>query len=204
MEACVKPCASSAALVAACVSIASLCLAACSSSSAGKTRYPAGHEGVAHKFDEGTIVATHDVIVDGQATNMGTIVGTAVGGAVGAISKTDIQDSTDVAQRGIATAVGAAAGAVLARHIEKELTKHAAQQLTIALDSGELVIIIQKAREPHFYEDERVRVYTTPSGDARVLHMADEIYAETETNIYIIGEEELAGDDVSVSWLSGR
>lgn len=197
----------------ACISVAAL-VTACSSTSS-RSHYPTAHAGIAHKLEHGTILETRDVVIDGQATNVGTVVGGGIGGAVGAIAVPvksttsitqndagglDIHGSSNVHESRAAMGIGAAVGVLAGRHIEKKLSARKAQELVIQLDSGERVVIIQPNREPPFISNERVQVYTTALGNSRVFHGDEDPYVDPETNAYLIEEEGEEFEDEPVVW----
>ena len=195
---------------------AAILLAACGST-ASKSSYPVTHTGAVQKMEKGTVVGTRNVKIDGRATNMGRIVGGAVGAGVGALS-VPIKSETTITQSGpnsvairstdnrheshAATAIGGAVGMVVGQKVEKVLTAKKAQEITVALDSGETVVIIQEYREPEFYDQERVKVYTTRAGEAVVYHSDENPHLDPETSAYIVGdpEEEAAEDFEPVVW----
>lgn len=166
-------------------------------------------------MEEGTVVAERTVRIDGRATNMGRIVGAGVGAAVGAVSvpyesetvitQTNdsilIQGSDNRGQQHAATAVGGALGTLVGQEVEKMITAKQAQELTIAMDGGETVVIVQESREPEFYENERVKVYTTRNGESVVYHTGENPMVDPETNAYLVDDvEEEAEAFEPVTW----
>lgn len=191
-------------------------MGACGSTSSSTARYPVTHAGAVQNVQEGTVVSTRVVKIDGRATNMGRLVGAGIGTAVGSVtvpyeSETRIYESepgvisidgTDNrAQNRAAMAVGGAVGMVVGQEVEKMITAKKAQELTIALDQGETVVVVQEYREPEFYEDERVKVYTTRSGDSVVYHAGENPGLDPETNAYLIDETVEDSDEFeTVTW----
>lgn len=137
--------------------------AGCASRGAA-ARYPVAHVGVAHKLDQGTIVSAREVVIDGEATGLGRVSGAAVGGAAGAVSA-----GGSVAQRTVGVAIGGVVGSIVGNEVEKRVTEKRAQELTIRLDSGELIVVVRPVDEGAYMETERVQVFTTTSGATRVL-----------------------------------
>ncbi|MBK1876897.1 hypothetical protein [Pelagicoccus mobilis] len=182
----------------------SVLVGGCASSAPTKSTYPVTHAGSIQRVEDGTVVTVRQVKIDGVATNMGAIVGAGVGTAVGAISvpletKTtvhesspgviSINESSNRHESTAAMAVGGAVGMVVGQKVEKMMTAKRAQELTIALDSGETVLVVQEYREPAFYEDERVKLYTTRTGDSIVYHAHDDPSMDPDTNAYLVGDE---------------
>ncbi len=147
---------------------------------------------------------------------MGMIVGAGIGGAVGSVAvpvetQTTVQQtgpdtisinsSSNVNENRAAMAVGTAVGSVVGRKVEKALTAKLAQEITIAMDGGETISVVQEYEEPGFYENERVKILTGRMGESVVYHANYDPNADPETNAYLIPEdEELEGDFEPVSW----
>ncbi len=111
----------------------------------------------------GTIVATRHVQIDGTSTNLGLYGGGIMGGAVGRTVGSG--DGTILASAG-----GAVAGAIVGKKVEKALTKKLAQEMTIELDDGRTIVVVQEVRDPQFNSGDRVSVLEGRSGYARVRH----------------------------------
>lgn len=147
---------------------------------------------------------------------MGRVVGAGIGAAVGAVtvpyeSETSIYESEpgvisiegsdNRAQSNAAMAVGGAVGMVVGQEVEKIITAKRAQELTIAMDQGETVVVVQEHREPEFYEDERVKVLTTRSGESVVYHAGENPGLDPDTNAYLIDDAEAEEDEFdTVTW----
>ena len=108
----------------------------------------------------GEIVAIDNVIIEGTKTPAGTVVGAIIGGIFGSMVGGGKGQN-------LATAVGASAGALGGSAAEEELTKKPGYGLTITLDDGETVSIVQEA-DVHFSVGERVRIIKNSKGTARV------------------------------------
>lgn len=142
----------------------------------------------------GTVVDVRDVVIDGHATMLGVSGGAAVGAAVGTVAMGMPQDYGDYARTGVVAAVTGVAGAIAGQAIEKKLTEKQAQELTIRMESGETVIVVQERREPPFGFQDRVQVYTTAYGNSRVFHASEDPFVDPETNAYLLGEEAAQAD----------
>ena len=70
----------------------------------------------------------------------------------------------------LASAGGAVAGAIVGQQVEKSLTKKLAQEITIEMDDGSTVVVVQEAKEPPFNTGDRVSVLESRGGYARVRH----------------------------------
>lgn len=153
------------------------------------SHYPVGHTGLPHKLEKGTIASARDVIIDGQATMLGTSVGAAVGSAAGVSSVGSIRTDSDVRQAVGTAAVGGIVGAAAGRAVEKILTEKRGQELVIQLEGGERVIVIQPMTNRPFEELESVLVYTTMKGGSRIYHEDEDPFLDSETKAYIVDED---------------
>lgn len=177
----------------------------CASSPTSASKYPVTHAGAIQRVEEGTVVGVRQVKIDGVATNMGRLVGAGIGGAVGALAvpvksevaiqqtspnSVSIYETSNRHENQAAMAVGGAVGMVVGQKVEKALSAKKAQELTIAMDSGETVLVVQEYREPAFYENERVKLYTTRAGDSVVYHAGEDPTMDPDTNAYLITDPE--------------
>jgi outer membrane lipoprotein SlyB len=108
----------------------------------------------------GTVEFVKNVQIEGTKSAVGTVGGGVAGGVIG---------STMGAGKGavLATLGGAALGAVGGAVAEEKLTKKAGLEITVKLDGGSSIAVVQEADIP-FVVGERVRVLTDPNGTARV------------------------------------
>jgi outer membrane lipoprotein SlyB len=115
----------------------------------------------AWNVDYGEVVDLDEVTIEGQRTSLGRIgggyVGYEVGRAVGGSGTS----------RAIGGALGTVAGAVAGEAVEEGLTRQAGLQITVRLDSGRTIAIVQAADQP-FAVGEKVKVYSRGDGAARV------------------------------------
>ena len=108
----------------------------------------------------GEVVDIQPVQIDGTHS----VVGTAGGGYVGYEVGRSIGHGSEGA---IAGAVGSVAGAVAGRAVETAATRQSGLQITVRLDGGETVAIVQSA-DVGFSTGERVKVLRRGNGQARV------------------------------------
>ena len=109
---------------------------------------------------EGRVVDVGAVTIEGERS----VLGTAGGGYVGYEVGRSIGHGSG---RDIAGAVGAVAGAAAGRAVEENVTRQDGLQITVRLDSGETIAIVQAA-DVAFEAGERVRVLRRQDGAARV------------------------------------
>ena len=142
-----------------------LLLALCTYGCASKSypTVPKSSAGVIQTLSHGTVVAVRTVQIDGQSTILGPTAGATVGAAVG---RTAGQGSGQI----LASAAGAAVGGIVGAAVEKKLTTKQAQEVTIRMDGGERVTVVQEFEEPGFHEGDRVNVMESINGDARISH----------------------------------
>ena len=134
----------------------------CVSSPSGSA-YTRGEARTAQQVQLGTVVSVRDVQIEGTKSNIGTGIGAAAGGIGGSF----------LGKGGRGTALGALGGAVagglLGSTAEEGLTRRAGLQITVRLDNGQMMVVVQGADEP-FAPGERVQIITSPEGTTRVSH----------------------------------
>jgi len=109
----------------------------------------------------GTIVSVRQVQIEGTQSGVGAAAGTVIGGVAGS----GVGDGRGSA---IAAVVGGVAGGLIGDKVESAATKKAGLELTVQLDSGGIVSVVQQAEEV-FRTGDRVRLLTS-HGVARVSH----------------------------------
>lgn len=109
----------------------------------------------------GHVTGIEDVTIEGQRSALGRVGGGYVGYEVGRA----------IGGRGtrgrVGGAVGAVAGAVAGEAVEEGVTRQAGLQITVQLDEGRSIAVVQAADQP-FAVGERVKIYSRPDGAARV------------------------------------
>ncbi len=160
----------------------SLIFAGCQSTSTS-SRYPITSTGMAKQLESGTVIDVREVVIDGSSSGIGSyggaIGGSAVGGTVGA----------DLSGTSVGAAVGAAggmiAGAVVGPAIEKAITSKKAQELTVQMEEGGVVVVVQELREPRFNIGDLVKVDSNLAGAARIFHADENPYIDPDTGAYL-------------------
>jgi len=132
-------------------------------SGGGYETVPRTSAGTAQSLDQGTVVATRNVKIEGESSQLGLYGGGIMGSAVG--STVGSGDG-----RVLASAGGAVVGAVVGQQVEKAMTSKIAQEITIEMDDGNTVVIVQELQEPRFSTGDRVSVLEARGGYARVRH----------------------------------
>ena len=108
----------------------------------------------------GEVMAVDEAVIEGRRTALGRIGGGLIGYEAG-------RTVGGGSGRRIAAAVGAVAGAVAGQAIEERATREDAWQITVELESGRTIAVVQ-ARDESFQVGERVRVYMRRDGAARI------------------------------------
>ncbi|HSD39920.1 MAG TPA: glycine zipper 2TM domain-containing protein [Rhodocyclaceae bacterium] len=138
-----------------------LSTAACVSSKAGDV-YTREEARRVITFREGVLVSIKEVKLEGTKSAVGAGAGAVIGGVAGSAVG---QGKGSV----VAAVLGAVAGGVTGAAAEEGLTREKALELTVRLDNGENLIIVQGIGDDKFKEGERVRV-SNSSGTMRVTH----------------------------------
>jgi len=145
--------------VAACIALASLLAAGCASSRSSEV-YSRDQAMKAQTVQMGTVQSVKAVKIEGTKSPVGAIAGGAVGGALGHT----IGHGTG---RTVATVLGAVGGAVGGSVAEEELTKKDGLEITVKLDEGKVISVVQEA-DVSFQVGDRVRIMKGPDGTTRV------------------------------------
>ena len=129
--------------------LAAATLTGCANRSMSGQTFPRSSAQSVWNVDYGEVVDVREVKVEGEASLLGILIGGAIGHAAG----TEISGSPN------AGAVGAVVGAAAGAATEQAVTNTDALQITVELDSGSTVAIVQDD-EDRFEDGERVRVLT--------------------------------------------
>ena len=113
------------------------------------------------KVDEGEVIGVRPIEIEGSTSGLGAIAGGILGYAVGGT----IGDGSG---EGVARAVGTIAGALLGAAAEENASHEGGQEITVQLDQGEVIAIVQTSDE-RFYVGDKVRVLRDYRGSARVV-----------------------------------
>jgi outer membrane lipoprotein SlyB len=145
--------------VALCIVSACLLATGCASSRSGEV-YSRDQARKAQTVQMGTVQSVKAVKIEGTKSPVGAIAGGAVGGALG-------QTIGSGTGRTVATVLGVVGGAVGGSLAEEELTKKDGLEITVKLDEGKVISVVQEA-DVYFQVGERARVQTGPDGTTRV------------------------------------
>lgn len=134
-------------------------LAGCTSSQSGEV-YSRDQARTLQTVQMGTVEFVKNVQIEGTKSGIGAVAGGVAGGVAGSTIGSG-KGSTLAALGG--AAIGAVGGAVA----EEKLTKKAGLEITVKLDSGAMIAVVQEA-DVMFSVGERVRVLTS-GGTTRVV-----------------------------------
>lgn len=133
---------------------------ACASSNSGSV-YSRDEAKRVQTVKTGVVESVRQVKLEGTKTPIGTVAGGAIGGIAGGSVGSGRTSS-------VVTVIGAVAGAIAGSAIEEVATRKDALELTIKLDGGGLVSIVQEADEA-FKAGDKVRIIENGSS-SRVSH----------------------------------
>ncbi len=142
------------------VSLLAALLAACASSNSGSV-YSRDEARKVQTVRTGVIESVRQVKLEGTKSPVGTI----AGGAVGGIAGSSVGGGRGSA---IAAVIGAVAGGLAGSALEEGITRKDGVELTVKLDGGGLIAIVQEADEV-FTAGEKVRILES-GGVSRVSH----------------------------------
>jgi outer membrane lipoprotein SlyB len=131
------------------ISLISVFLAACASSNSGSV-YTRDDARKVQTIKTGVVESVRTVQIEGTKTPIGTVAGGAIGGIAG---------SSVGGGRGssIATVLGAVVGGIAGAASEEAITRKDGLEITVKLDGGSLIAIVQEADEA-FKPGDRVRL----------------------------------------------
>ena len=120
---------------------------------------PAGQANVLQRSELGVVTSVREVNIEGQKGQLGLFGGGMLGGAAASGGK------------GVSGAVvragGAVVGAVAGQAVEEVATRMRAQEISVRLDDGGTVTVVQEVTTGLFMDGDRVRV-VNGGGQARI------------------------------------
>ena len=142
------------------IAFISVFLAACASSNSGSV-YSRDDARKVQTIKTGVVESVRTVKLEGTKSPIGTVAGGAIGGIAG---------SSIGGGRGsvIAAVIGAVAGGLAGSAIEEGVTRKDALEITVKLDGGSMIAIVQEADE-QFRPGDKVRIVEN-ADTSRVTH----------------------------------
>lgn len=163
-------------LLAVCALFLQGALQGCSPTTTRTANYNSGTEPhIARAVRFGTIIHVGEATITEERTgrsgdDLMTLAGAAAGGVAGGLAGSTIGAGVGST---LAAAGGVVAGAVVGAEVSSGTTKKIREidaiELTVELDGGDLVSVVQE-NDDYYAENDRVRVVFNASGTARVLH----------------------------------
>lgn len=135
-------------------------LTACASSNSGSV-YKRDDARKVHTVKTGTVESVRTVRLEGTKSPVGTV----AGGAIGGIAGGSIGSGRGSA---IGAVIGAVAGGIAGSAAEEVVTRKDALEITVQLDGGSMIAIVQEA-DVAFNPGDRVRIVES-GGTSRVTH----------------------------------
>jgi outer membrane lipoprotein SlyB len=114
----------------------------------------------------GEVIEVRQILIEGTKSGAGTLAGGVLGGALG--SGVGRGSGT-----GMAVVGGAILGAVAGSAVEEAATKQPGLEITIRMDTGRTIALVQ-GLDPPVRVGDRVRVVRNPNGSARAIPVAEE------------------------------
>jgi outer membrane lipoprotein SlyB len=127
----------------------------------GGTVYTRDQARVTHDVSFGTVRQVDPVTIEGTRSGMGVLGGAIAGGVLGSLIGGG-RGST------VGAVGGALGGAAVGGVGEEAATRRDALEITVELDNGRLISIVQEPDEVPIRPGDRVRVLTARDGSARV------------------------------------
>lgn len=134
-------------------------LASCASSRSGQV-YSRDQARQEMRVTYATVKEVRPVQIEGTQSGVGAVAGGVAGGVLGS----QIGGGSGRIVGGVLGALGGAAGGALA---EEGLTKKNGLEITVELDSGEILTVVQEA-DMEFFPGDRVRLLRSNDGSSRV------------------------------------
>jgi outer membrane lipoprotein SlyB len=142
------------------VATLSVLLAACASSNSGSV-YSRDDARKVQTVKTGVVESVRAVKLEGTKSPVGTV----AGGAIGGIAGSSIGHGRGSA---IGAVIGAVAGGIAGSAIEEGVTRKDALEITVKLDGGSMIAIVQEADE-QFHPGDKVRIVEN-ADTSRVTH----------------------------------
>lgn len=131
--------------------IASLSLVGCAAPPQSSQVYRSSEVGVPQSVQYGKVVSARSIIIDAGTTGVGVGTGAILGGVAGSA----IGHGSGSLAAGI---IGAVAGGIAGQAVERNTSKTQGVELTVKLDRGSEIIVVQPFDNNYYTPGSRVRV----------------------------------------------
>ncbi len=142
------------------IAFLSVFLVACASSNSGNV-YSRDDARKVQTVKTGVVESVRSVKLEGTKSPIGTV----AGGAIGGIAGSSVGGGRGSA---IAAVIGAVAGGLAGSALEEGVTRKDALEITVKLDGGSMIAIVQEADE-QFHPGDKVRIVENAE-TSRVTH----------------------------------
>ena len=142
------------------IAFLSVFLAACASSNSGEV-YSRDDARKVQTVKTGVVESVRPIRLEGTKSPIGTV----AGGAIGGIAGSSVGGGRGSA---IAAVIGAVAGGLAGSAIEEGVTRKDGLEITVKLDGGSMIAIVQEADE-QFRPGDKVRIVEN-ADNSRVTH----------------------------------
>ena len=142
------------------IAFLSVFLAACASSNSGEV-YSRDDARKVQTVKTGVVESVRPIRLEGTKSPIGTV----AGGAIGGIAGSSVGGGRGSA---IAAVIGAVAGGLAGSAIEEGVTRKDGLEITVKLDGGSMIAIVQEADE-QFKPGDKVRIVEN-ADNSRVTH----------------------------------
>ena len=139
-----------------------LITAGCTNTATSSNVYSTNQAGVMQDVQFGEVISARNIIIQQNSTDTGQT----AGGIIGALAGSEVGKGKGKIVGGV---VGAVAGGAIGSVIDRNAQAQPGIEVTIKLESGRTVAIVQLAGET-FRPSEKVKVLTAANGKARVTH----------------------------------
>ncbi|MBL0917951.1 MAG: hypothetical protein IBJ14_04555 [Hydrogenophaga sp.] len=143
------------------VTLAVALLQGCAHRSHADNVYADGDTQRAHSITLATVISVRAIVIERAGSGMGAAAGGQIGNALGGLAGKNNFNAWFVG-----TALGGAAGSLAGHAIEAQVARHPGLEISMRLDDGQQISVVQAADEP-FRKGDRVRVLTA-EGKSRV------------------------------------
>ena len=130
-----------------------------------KTVVPAKQANQIQSSERGTVLKVRTVTIEGRRSHLGPYAGAVIGGAA-ALPK----GGATTTGKALGVAAASTVGAIVGEGAEEYLTRRNAQEITVELKNGDVVVIVQES-PPEYQAGDRVEVIHGQGGARVVLAM---------------------------------
>lgn len=155
------------------LSAAVLAVSGCASNLGGE-HYSRGEARQTMSIRFGTVVSVRAVQIEGTKTRVGATAGAVTGGVIGRSVGNSLGSNS--ISRSIGTVLGGVAGGVGGAAAEEAITRTDGVEVTVKLENGEILAVVQQDGGENFQPGERVRLV----GGGKATRVTRDVEAHTQ------------------------